>query len=255
MLPKLSWKEWVPHYEKIVTALGIDRKLDEVARNKIAQLSLQTKHPTLEQIKTELTGKKVVVFGAGPSLDVDIEQMIEKIPNRAKLVKIAADGATSGLLNHRVLPNVIVTDLDGDWTDLLAASRLGSMLIVHAHGDNLEILDRVTSFKQFLPTTQVEEIDGVMNFGGFTDGDRAAFFASAFAPEMVALAGMDLGSEIGRYSQIHKKSIQRKRIKLRICKELLEWLSQRDRGQAFGNLTAQGEEIRGFPRKKWEQLM
>ena len=42
------------------------------------------------------------------------------------LVIIAADGATTRLLSAGVLPSVIVTDLDGILSDILAANERGS---------------------------------------------------------------------------------------------------------------------------------
>ena len=55
---------------------------------------------------------------------------------------MAADGATAILLRRGIVPDIIVTDLDGSFPDILKANREGSIAVVHAHGDNLDALDR-----------------------------------------------------------------------------------------------------------------
>ncbi|MFQ5884773.1 MAG: hypothetical protein ACE5IO_06705, partial [Thermoplasmata archaeon] len=51
-------------------------------------------------------------------------------------VLIAADEATSILLQHGMTPNIVMTDLDGNVEDLVRANELGGVVIIHAHGDN-----------------------------------------------------------------------------------------------------------------------
>jgi len=97
-----------------------------------------------------------------------------------------------------------------------------------------------------LGTTQVEPFGKLFNFGGFTDGDRAAFMAHELGASRIYLVGMDLGAEIGRHSG--DKDIGRKLVKLAICKELLAWLASELRARLI-NLTARGEDIPNVPRE------
>ncbi|MBU4342157.1 MAG: MAF flag10 domain containing protein, partial [Candidatus Altiarchaeota archaeon] len=91
----------------------------------------------------------------------------------------------------------------------------------------------------------------VHNFRGFTDGDRAAFLADRFGAELIVLAGMDFGDEIGKFSGSYDR--ERKLEKLRIGKGLLEKLARESRAGIL-NLTSGGEELAGIPRTSVKAL-
>jgi uncharacterized Rossmann fold enzyme len=58
---------------------------------------------------------------------------------------------------------------------------------------------------------------------------------------------MDFGSTVGKYSKQQVKSLTVKLKKLRISRELLEWLARRMRGDIkLYNMTANGEKVKGF---------
>jgi len=176
-------------------------------------------------------------------------QRIVKENSLKKCAIISADGATTALLKlAEVVPDVVVTDLDGNIDDLLRADKLGSVMMVHGHGDNIGRLRKyVPRFKNVIGTTQVEPRPNVYNFSGFTDGDRAVFLAVAIGAKLVALAGMDFGQTVGEYSKKHVKSIEVKRQKLKIGKDLLEWLASKTPAHIkLFNLTGHGETIYGF---------
>jgi uncharacterized Rossmann fold enzyme len=80
------------------------------------------------------------------------------------------------------VPEVICTDLDGnseaDIEKEILACEQGSLVLIHAHGDNMDKLKKyVPRFKHFIATTQAKPFDNVYNFGGFSDGDRCVFVA------------------------------------------------------------------------------
>jgi uncharacterized Rossmann fold enzyme len=227
---------------KIVERFGLDPEADlEAAR----VLDGILPEPDIAELKKLVHGKDCVVLGAGPSLEDDLK----KLESKGWMDKsfISADGATSALLKHRP-PDIVVTDLDGNIRDQVKAWERGSWLVLHAHGDNLENIRRVASQidVRVLGTTQVEPFGKLFNFGGFTDGDRAAFMAHELGASRIYLVGMDLGSEIGKYSG--DKDLKRKIVKLSICKELLAWLAG-DLGAKLINLTAKGENIPKVPRE------
>jgi uncharacterized Rossmann fold enzyme len=254
-LKKITWDEWKPAYERIVARLGINRDDDAKARDEIAEIVNDRNKIHLNEFEEDISDGVAAVFGGGPSLDEDLVRMKHASSLFDKIVKIAADGATTGLLNARIVPDIVVTDLDGEWKDLVSAhQKNGSKMVVHSHGDNRNLIERVGEFEKFLATTQVEEAPDVWNFGGFTDGDRAAFFAFAFEPKVLILAGMDLGNKVGKYSRIESKSVGKKLLKLEISKELLSWLSLRPHKTSLFNATSRGEKIPGFPNAAWESI-
>jgi len=238
----MRWELWRPWYGKIERRLKLDKKADEAAAEKLNDLLPK---PEIGRLKSLLKGKECIALGAGPSLDEDLEKL-ERRGWMDKLL-ISADGATSTLLKYRP-PDIIVTDLDGKVDDQLEAWSHGSWLVLHAHGDNLDQIRKVAPRidRRALGTTQVEPFGKLFNFGGFTDGDRAAFMAHELGASRIYLAGMDLGTEIGRHSG--DKDIGRKLVKLAICKELLAWLAG-ELGAKLINLTAKGEDIPNVPRE------
>lgn len=245
MNTSMSLNEWWPWYNKIIKTFSYDRSKDQLAADILNSLmSRKTINP--QQLKVLLSGQPVLVFGAGPSLEEDLRQSAKENLLK-KCVIMSTDGATTALLKvAKVVPSVVVTDLDGNIDDLLRADRLGSVMVVHGHGDNINRLRKyIPGFKNVFGTTQVEPRPKVYNFGGFTDGDRAVFLATAMKAKLVALAGMDLGRVVGKYSKKRVKSVKVKISKLKICKELLEWLASRV-DIPFYNVTGRGESIKGF---------
>jgi uncharacterized Rossmann fold enzyme len=95
-------------------------------------------------------------------------------------------------------PDFVVTDLDGDLTKLTRFSGSGSICLVQAHGDNIEQI--IHAFEicpgPVIPTCQIESVGYTTNFGGFTDGDRSAFFAHFLGSMKITIFGFDLNSPI-----------------------------------------------------------
>lgn len=232
----MRWELWKPWYDRIVGQLGLDRKADENAAKVLDGLLPE---PNLAGLENLVRERECIVLGAGPSLDEDLARL--KQAGYLDKVLIAADGATSAVLKYRN-PEIIITDLDGAVDDQLNAWRGGSWLVVHAHGDNIEPVRKIIPNlkERVVGTTQVKPFGKLSNFGGFTDGDRAAFMAHELGAGKIYLVGMDLGPKIGGYSG--RKNIERKLKKFEICKELLKWLAE-ELGAPVVNLTSGGEEI------------
>ena len=230
-------------YDDIVRRLGLNRRADRQAAERLNAL---LPRPNIQGLKNIVRGHDCIVFGAGPSLDADLTRLERAgFLNR---VLIAADGATSAVIQYRN-PDIVVTDLDGEVEPQLAAWHQGAWLIVHGHGDNLERVEQVMPNVQarVIGTIQTQAFDKLFNFGGFTDGDRAAFMAHELGASKIYLAGMDLGQKIGRHSG--DKDLERKLIKLKICGELLAWLAG-ELGAPVINLTTRGELIPNVPKKR-----
>jgi len=239
----MYWELWCPWYEKIVHQLNLNKKTDEAAAEMLNDLLPK---PDIKKLRNFIEGKECIVLGAGPSLGDDLEKL--KRVGFLDETLIAADGATSAVLKYRS-PEIIVTDLDGNVDDQLEVWRQGSWLGIHAHGDNIAQVKKIVPEldERVIGTTQVKPFGKLFNFGGFTDGDRAAFMAHELGASKIYLAGMDFGTKIGKYSG--DKDRKRKLIKLEICKELLSWLA-RELGANITNLTSKGEEIPNVRREE-----
>jgi len=195
----MRFSDWEPIYEEILEEFGFSRYEDEEAARLLQKLLAGRENDLSPQdLDSVIRGREVVVCGNGPSLPGGLAEALgggQGSPEPSKRndpVIIAADGATTQLLAAGALPDVIVTDLDGFMPDILAANARGSAAVVHAHGDNIPALkEYVPRLRRVLGTTQAEPIEGIYNFGGFSDGDRCAFLAKSFGAAKIRIIGFD----------------------------------------------------------------
>lgn len=225
----MFYKDWEPIYEKIAKDFNFQIENDKKSADVLNELLKKKFLYPLKELEEMITDKEVVIFGAGPSLENSILTHKNKIINK---LKISANGATSALLKNNIFPNIIVTDLDGDVFDQIMANSKGSVIIIHAHGDNItEIKKYVPKFKKnIIGSTQINpsKYENIHNFGGFTDGDRAVFLASHFKAKKLYLIGFDFDGRIGKYSYPKNKNKKLKMKKLRWCKHLIGLLMQKN---------------------------
>lgn len=227
----MEWEEWEPFYLRIVREMGYSIEDDRKAAELLRALLLEGDEYLTEEELSTVIQRRVYVFGAGPSLEVALKEH-----DFTDGTLIAADGATSALLDFGLVPDVIVTDLDGRIFDLKTANDRGSFMVVHAHGDNVEkIAVYVPLFSRILGTCQTEPLDVVYNFGGFTDGDRAVFLAEELGAREITLVGFDFGETVGRWSKPHLREHSpvwdSKRKKFAFARELLAWLGNNGRAR------------------------
>ncbi len=189
----MKFEEWEPIYNLILEDMHFDRLYDERSArllSKMLEMRARKKIPDVIEIdvlRTAILGKDVLVCGKAPRLKDDIKNIDVK-----KYVVIAADGATSILLNVGITPDIIVTDLDGNMDDEVRANEKGAIMVVHAHGDNMDALSaEVPRLKKVIGTTQSKPLRNVYNFGGFTDGDRSVFLAREMGAKSITLTGFD----------------------------------------------------------------
>ncbi len=227
---------WNRKYAEIAKEFGYNIQLDYQSAIILDHIMRDTIPD--KTIATTIKDKTVFVIGAGTSLETSIS-ILKKFK---KIVKIAADSAAKPLIENNIVPDILVTDLDGDKTALKRCSKKGAFIVVHAHGDNIPKLYLARSFNRYLGTTQAEPFGKIRNFGGFTDGDRAVFLASHFGARKIVLFGMDYNNKIGKFSNTSKDDVKIKLKKLAKSKKLLEWLAERTRSELFTTST----HIRGF---------
>ncbi|MBN2228950.1 MAG: DUF115 domain-containing protein [Candidatus Thorarchaeota archaeon] len=228
----IGWDEWRPVYFDIVKKLNLDTSKDYEATLLLSELLKDVdSSPLLDGLQKKIHGNIVVVCGAGPSLQSHI-QSIKSHSRFDELVIIAADGAVSALMEQEIHCDFIATDLDGKIEHIIEASEMGTISIVHAHGDNIDRVKRyVPILRSVLGSTQVEPCENVFLWGGFTDGDRACHIVSDYSPREIILAGMDFGDIVGKWSKPshdeHFLADRRKKIKLEIAQGLVSQLFQR----------------------------
>jgi len=201
-------KTWLEKYAEIAKFMGYEIARDRRATKIFAEmLKARGIEPPLNELRELLSGRPAMIFGAGPSLDDKLDGLLQVFPNfYEKFTLIAADGATQALVERGRIPHIIVTDLDGDIGSLLFSAERGSLVVLHAHGDNMERVTRyieeiISATKLIIGTTQVEPVPPLQNFGGFTDGDRGVFMAFNYGAAPMILVGMDFGKVVGKRSK------------------------------------------------------
>ena len=212
---------WHQKYLEILKEFNYDRSR-EIRSGKILSSLLKNKF-SLDMIEKKIKNKTVFVIGAGPSLDVSLPYL-KKFKG---FTKIAADGATQALLENNIIPDIIVTDLDGNIESLRRSSESKSIMVVHAHGDNISRLPYAILFRHCIGTTEDKPFGKIRNFGGFTDGDRCIFLANYFKASKIILMGMDFGTQVGKYSKKKGFNKSMKIRKLNRGKSLLKWIASK----------------------------
>ena len=182
----MKFEDWEPYYLRILDFFGFGREEDEEAARLLSALLPRDDFAALSEM---LSGADVVVAGNAPSLPADIRNT--DFSNR---IVIAADAAARVLKKGGVIPHIVFTDLDGLDDDVLEMNESGTLLAVHAHGDNMPLVKSwVPKMKgPVVGTTQSAPLSNVYNFGGFSDGDRGVFAAHEFGASSVSLIGFDL---------------------------------------------------------------
>ena len=184
----MRYEDWEPYYKAILEDFGWTAEGDEAAARLLS--SMLPEHTSyLDNAKELVKDKDVIVCGKAPSLEKDME----KVDWWYKYTVIAADGAVSTLLKQGIVPDIVVSDLDGSHEDLMRADENGAIIFAHAHADNVEsVKSLVPKLKHVVGTTQAQPLENVYNFGGFSDGDRCVFLAKEFGAKTIKIIGFDL---------------------------------------------------------------
>ncbi len=240
----MKLKGWGKKYSEILREFHYSRRKDMESARVLSSI-LKTKFP-LKKIEEKIKNQTVFVIGAGSSLTQSIP-FLKKYKN---VTKIVADGATKALIENKIKPDIVVTDLDGDQKILKKAGKKNTIMIVHSHGDNIEKLYMASGFKYCIGTTEGKPFRNIHNFGGFTDGDRCVFLATYFGAKKIILFGMDFGTKIGKYSKEKISDRTTKIRKLRWGKELLEWLALQNHSELYTT----SKQIKGFNKIRYADL-
>ena len=234
---------WRKKYLEILKEFKYDEKKDK--ESAVILNSILKKTNLNEEICKLIKGKSVLIIGSGPSLSTAIPEL----KKMKKSIKIAADSSIKPLLENGIIPEIIISDLDGDEKSLKKVSKK-SIFVIHAHGDNMNKLEFSKKIKKCIGTTQSNPFDKIQNFGGFTDGDRGVFFASHFEAKKIILFGMDFGERIGKYSNTKKSDRKIKLMKLNKGKFLLEWLATKTKSELFTT----SKPIKGFKKISYKTV-
>ncbi|MGM0606500.1 MAG: 6-hydroxymethylpterin diphosphokinase MptE-like protein [Halobacteriota archaeon] len=229
----MKFETWEPVYESILADFGFCRAADEAARDVAASMAEPFDHDRLSW----LDGATVGIAGGAPGLESEVDRL-DTVD-----ATIAASIAADVVLDSGYEVDLMVTDLDKNADTAIDLTRNGVPVAAHAHGDNIPTVrswfpraDR----SNVLATTQAAPVSAVYNFGGFTDGDRAAFLADAFGAAELTFVGWEFDDPTVD---------EMKARKLEWAKRLLHWVEGRrdDRFDVLDGVREQVDPIRVDP--------
>ena len=234
----MDMKEWEVFYNKIVEDFGFDKDKDVESAVILNEILEKVNTIPIDKLKDIIEGREVFIFGAGPSIKRHIKILKELRKMKCKNPIIVADGACKAFLEEGIIPDIIVSDLDGDLDALIKCNKNGSIIVVHAHGDNIDkIKNYVPKLKNVVGSCQIPNykelnLKNLINFGGFTDGDRCCFLAHHLKAKKLILGGMDFGIYITKYSRPNIKNDidvgdEIKIKKLKYAEKLINYLKDR----------------------------
>lgn len=225
----MEFSDWEPIYEQILGEFGYPRSGDERARDILAEL---IESQQFDVDGWSLAGERVAIAGGAPSLATAEELSVARNADTV----IAASTAADVLFDAGITVDCMVTDIDKNPETARQLTERGIPVAVHAHGDNIDLLREYCptyEHSAVIPTTQAAPNEVVRNFGGFTDGDRAAYLADYCGADELVFPGWEFTDPAVK---------PEKQRKLRWAARLLLEL-ERQREESFTVLDAIRDEI------------
>jgi hypothetical protein len=179
----MHYDTWSYVYTQILDDFGFERADDEHARDVLADIV-----EPFDLDRFDFSGETVAIAGGAPTLSENLDVV------RAADSVVAASVAADVCLEAGLKVDMLVTDLDKNPETARALTERGVPVAAHAHGDNVPTVRAVVptfDLEHTLGTTQADPVGPVVNFGGFTDGDRAAFLADEFGAQSLVFPGWD----------------------------------------------------------------
>ena len=194
----MDFETWDVYYRQILRDFAYSRAEDERAA-RVLDEALAGERIDPESLRPTFAGKEATIAGNAPSLADEVTAVAHPL--------VAADEATSVLRARGIRPDVIVTDLDGNVADQVAANAEGAVAVIHAHGDNVPAIEAwAPKFRgRVIATTQARPFGRMHNFGGFTDGDRAGFLADHLGAASLLLIGFDFETPSPKDTDVETK--------------------------------------------------
>jgi len=223
----VRYPQWAPEYERIQAEFGFSFDREMVASQRLVELLPRPALERAEQrIRARVRGRDTIVVGLAPRSGAPPVWMLPLTAVPPALV--VADGAAERCLAGGLVPDVVVTDLDGPIPSEVTANVRGALVLIHAHGDNIPALERwVPQFPRELAGSWAGPPErGLVDFGGFTDGDRAAYLAEYVGAPRILLYGFDF-----EHVDANDPSPAIKRRKLAAARRVLDLLAREGRSR------------------------
>ncbi len=188
----MRYERWAPFYEEIRAEFGFPFEREVASADLLDRLLPDSaRRDPLVRLGRRLSGRDAIVVGGAPGAGPPPVWRLPPLGPAPAL--LAADGSAGTCVAAGLVPEVVVTDLDGPIPGQISANQRGSLVVVHAHGDNADALSRwVPEFPGELAGSWAgPPRPALLDVGGFTDGDRAAYLAEELGANRILLWGFD----------------------------------------------------------------
>jgi uncharacterized Rossmann fold enzyme len=222
----MHYDTWSTCYRAILADFGYDAAGDNQVGDELAKIV-----SPFNKSRVDFSGQTVAIAGGASTLPHELDQVRQA--DSVVVASVAADVCLAADIEIAMM----VTDLDKNPETARKLTHDGVPVAAHAHGDNHHLVSTVVptfDLSNTLGTTQAEPRGPVENFGGFTDGDRAAFIADAFGAERLVFPGWDFDDP-----EVTPAKAQ----KLVWAERLLHWLERR-RNEHFAVLEGRRDAIK-----------
>ena len=126
----MNTEQWEHFYREICLDLEIDPDSDLKSAELLESVIGEKSNAELIE---KYRGNVFYVVGNGTNL-------AEALPLIGEGTTIVADSAVKAFMGSGKIPDLVVTDLDGGITSLRQAYRKGAIMLIHAHGDNQDLI-------------------------------------------------------------------------------------------------------------------
>jgi hypothetical protein len=202
---------WDVVYTEICSSLHINCMDDDTSANYLSGLRDRS-YILWERLRTSQNGNFIVV-GNGPDTGADD---LYRVMDPGEIL-VVADSAVR-VIPDGVVPDIIVSDLDGNISVISKMVEEGSILFLHAHGDNLKAISgNIQVFNGFyIPTRQGPNPPSMFNPHGFTDGDRAVMICRYLGAKRIKLLGFSYEKPFNKGDMVMKMK------KLKFAKRIID---------------------------------
>ena len=211
----MNFEEWEPLYLQIVKDFGYSVEEDRKSAEILADLIAKQRRPVNVDLilNSLIRGFRFVLLGPCPLDGMEFGEVRKRVKTGSHSLATVGDG-TGSALRAGLKPKLTFTDLDGAPQGDVDANNGGSVVVIHAHGDNIPALrEWISKFPgPIIPTCQCKPFPGINNWGGFTDGDRAFCALRHFGAKNIEVVGFDFDKPCGS-----------KRADLETKRHKLEW--------------------------------
>jgi uncharacterized Rossmann fold enzyme len=209
---------WLNFYSMVRQQLGYEESRDYFSAR---LLDLLIEEDFFDELRDIIKDSKVCIIGADETLERN--ENVSRCEKEGYVI-IASDGSALLAKEKGVNVDIIFTDLDGLKEKVLDFRE--SLKVIHAHGDNVNLIYTLGRQREAVGTCQVYPIGKLKVLGGFTDGDRAVSASAFLGAREIRLISMNFNIASSFYSKPFSKGNPWKREKLGIGNRIVNTLKQ-----------------------------